>query len=403
MLDFDFIVLSAVFVPIVFAIGLILIVKMRFASIASFAPTDNVKQTEISPLQAHMLSLSISTFLSCILMILAVNLVGVATIFWMWVGALLALVFRYCELVLSAKYRQNYQGYIIGGAMGSLGSSPKTRPLAIMFAVCAIWCTFLFGSFAQSGFAVLGMERYFDLNRAQSVAMLLFVSSIIIVAGVRYISAAVTAIMIAAMVIFVLGVFFHPTDIAQAWHLAIQNTFSGSTSAIFLGFLCGGGVVLLPSLLGNAGIFYSMSAPKKQSLLPMMEPLVSAVVCTVAALAALGVDTEHDSALDMLFDSHWFALMCLFALASILSSAIVCGRCGMFLFGVKSSRMLRTLFALVIAFAAFWDPHSVVSYLWIYPLMSMINVVSILYRAREISQQAPIGLSAFVIRTLKRK
>ena len=82
------------------------------------------------------------------------NIIGVASaicsggpgaVFWMWVGAFLSMMIKYCEIVLAVKYRRTDSGRFFGGAMYYI----KNRSAAVIFALLCVGASFLLGNFMQ--------------------------------------------------------------------------------------------------------------------------------------------------------------------------------------------------------------------------------------------------------------
>ena len=90
------------------------------------------------------------------------NIAGVATaihyggpgaIFWMWVTAIFGMALKYAECTLAVKYRTILpDGTVSGGPMYYIekGLGPAWKPLAVIFAVCAVISSFGSGNSIQA-------------------------------------------------------------------------------------------------------------------------------------------------------------------------------------------------------------------------------------------------------------
>ena len=70
---------------------------------------------------------------------------GPGAVFWMWIGAFLSMMIKYCEIVLAVKYRRFENGHYFGGAMYYI----KNRVAAVIFALLCVAASFLLGNFMQ--------------------------------------------------------------------------------------------------------------------------------------------------------------------------------------------------------------------------------------------------------------
>lgn len=101
------------------------------------------------------------------------NIAGVATaihaggpgaLFWMWVAAFFGMMTKYCECLLSLKYRVVHgDGTVSGGPMYYIekGLGPKFKWLAVTFAFCAVIGTFGGGNMVQSNSMAMAVEDNF--------------------------------------------------------------------------------------------------------------------------------------------------------------------------------------------------------------------------------------------------
>jgi len=70
---------------------------------------------------------------------------GAGSVFWMWIGALLSMMIKYCEVVLAVNHRQKGINGFFGGAMYYI----KNKGWAEAFAILCVLASFLIGNFIQ--------------------------------------------------------------------------------------------------------------------------------------------------------------------------------------------------------------------------------------------------------------
>ncbi|BAI60809.1 putative sodium:amino acid symporter [Methanocella paludicola SANAE] len=102
------------------------------------------------------------------------NIAGVATaivmggpgaLFWMWMTALVGMVTKYSEAVLSVKYRQkNPDGSMSGGPMYYIEKGLKMKWLAVLFALCGTVAAFGIGSMTQANSVTLAITSQLDVG-----------------------------------------------------------------------------------------------------------------------------------------------------------------------------------------------------------------------------------------------
>ena len=64
---------------------------------------------------------------------------GPGAVFWMWISALLGMITKYSEIVLSLKYREkNKEGSWVGGPMYYIKNGLNLKWLAALFAICYV-------------------------------------------------------------------------------------------------------------------------------------------------------------------------------------------------------------------------------------------------------------------------
>ena len=146
-------ILSIVMMIMLIAVGVFLTVKTKAVQFRRFGyankntigslfdKSQHVKEKgSVSPFQAVTTALA-GTIGTGSIAGLATALVagGPGAIFWMWVSALLGMVTKYSEILLSIKYREkNEEGAWVGGPMYYIQKGLNCKWLAIVFAIFAM-------------------------------------------------------------------------------------------------------------------------------------------------------------------------------------------------------------------------------------------------------------------------
>ncbi|MBR5192224.1 MAG: sodium:alanine symporter family protein [Clostridia bacterium] len=233
---------------------------------------------------------------------------GPGAVFWMWISALLGMVTKYSEIVLSLKFREkNKEGAWVGGPMYYLHKGLGKKWLAIVFAIFAMIACIGTGNATQSN-AISGV-----LNSSLQVPtwvtglVLTIIVALVILGGVKRIASVNEKMVPAMAVIFivlalvVLGI--NITNVPNAFVMIFTEAFNfdsvlggvagyGVLSAMRFGV--GRGVITNEAGLGSAPIAHAASSttdPAKQGLWGMFEVFITTIViCTISALIILSSD-----------------------------------------------------------------------------------------------------------------
>ncbi len=315
-------ILSILMMVMLIAIGVFLTVKTSALQFRKFGyatkntigslfnKSQHVKEKgSVSPFQAVTTALA-GTIGTGSIAGLATALVagGPGAVFWMWVSALLGMVTKYSEILLSIKYREkNEEGAWVGGPMYYIQKGLKCRWLAILFAIFAMIACIGTGNATQSN-AISGV-MYSTLSIPTWITGLVItvLVALVVLGGIKRI-ASVNEKVVPAMAIFffacaliVLGINYD--KIPYAFSLIFKEAFNfksalggvagyGVLSAMRYGV--GRGVFTNEAGLGSAPIAHSASSttdPVKQGLWGMFEVFVTTIIiCTMTALVILTSD-----------------------------------------------------------------------------------------------------------------
>lgn len=305
----------------------------------------------------------------------AIAIGGPGAVFWMWICALLGMVTKFAEAVLSVRYRQkNSSGEYVGGPMYMIqnGLGSKWKWLATLYCFFAVVASFGVGNATQinaviggvnGAITALGGKESFAGNLLMGISLAIVVL-IMLIGGAKRIGAiaeklvpfaAVAYILLGAVVL--IGRF---QLIPTAFAAIIQGAFSpkavtgGMIGSAFATLRIGAsrGVFTNEAGMGTAAIAHGAARvdhPVEQGLMGIMEVFWDTIViCTMTALVILcsGVSIPYgsDPGIELTIQSfsviygEWICIpiaffLCCFAIATILGWGLYGARCAQFLFG----------------------------------------------------------------------
>ena len=359
-------------------------------------------QGEVTPFQAMTTALAGTVGTGNIAGVTgAIFVGGPGAVFWLWVSALVGMVTKYSEVLLSVRYRErNKEGDWVGGPMYSIKNGLGKN---------WIWLAYIFSFFGMvASFGIGNTTQVDSIATAINTAVTSFggetgntfrivigvivavITGVVIIGGIKRIGAvteklvpfmAVIYIVAALIVIFgnigqigvVFGAIFkgafNPRAIAGgALGVGIMTTIQKGIAR---------GVFSNEAGLGSAPIAHaatSLTDPVRQGLYGIFEVFMdSIVICTLTALSLLmglsgqvGIDgiewgVSHGSemvvaAFSGIFGGKISAIiiaigLSLFALSTILSWSLYGARCCEFLFGKLSkpaTLVYKVLFCIVL-------------------------------------------------------
>lgn len=230
---------------------------------------------------------------------------GPGAIFWMWISALVGMVTKYSEIVLSLKYREkNESGAWVGGPMYYIKKGLGLKWLAAIFAAFAIIACIGTGNATQSNSIAGVFETSFNVAPWITGIVLTLLVGVVILGGVKRI-ASVNEKLVPVMAIFfilasVLALIFNAPSIPTAFGLIFKEAFNfkaafggvagyGILTAMRYGV--GRGVFSNEAGLGSAPIAHAASStedPVKQGLWGVFEVFITTIIiCTMSALVVL--------------------------------------------------------------------------------------------------------------------
>ena len=233
---------------------------------------------------------------------------GPGAVFWMWISALLGMVTKYAEIILSLKFREkNEDGRWVGGPMYYIRNGLKLGPLAVIFAVFAMIACLGMGNATQSNSIAVALESTAGVSPWITGIILTVITAAVILGGMKRI-ASVNEKLVPFMAIFfvicaIAALVLNIREVPAAFSLIFREAFNfkaafggvagyGIMKAMQFGF--SRGVFSNEAGLGSAPIAHAASSakdPVKQGLWGMFEVFfTSIVICTFSALVILTCD-----------------------------------------------------------------------------------------------------------------
>ena len=235
----------------------------------------------------------------------AIGMGGPGAIFWMWVSALLGMVTKYSEIILSMKFREkNENGKWVGGPMYYIKNGLKIKWLAALFAIFAMVACLGTGNATQSNSIAGALNSTMNISPWITGTVLTIIVSGVILGGMSRISS-VNEKLVPVMALFyvvcsVAAVAINFRQIPDAFALIFREAFNfnaavgggagyGIMIAMHYGF--SRGVFSNEAGLGSAPIAHAASTtkePVEQGLWGMFEVFFTTIIiCTLSAIVIL--------------------------------------------------------------------------------------------------------------------
>ena len=230
---------------------------------------------------------------------------GPGAVFWMWVSALLGMVTKYSEIVLSIHFREkNKKGEWVGGPMYYIKNGLKQKWLAALFAVFAMIACLGTGNATQSNSIAVALKSTAGVETWITGLVLTVIAAAVILGGMRRIASVNEKLVPIMAVFYVLASFvaliINADKIPGAFALIFKEAFNFRAAA---GGAAGYGIILAMHYgfsrgvfsneagLGSAPIAHAASSvkdPVKQGLWGMFEVFFTTIIiCTCSALIIL--------------------------------------------------------------------------------------------------------------------
>ena len=234
---------------------------------------------------------------------------GPGAVFWMWISALLGMVTKYAEIVLSLKFREkNNKGEWVGGPMYYIQHGIKQKNLAkilsVLFAFFSMAACLGTGNATQSNAISTALDSTMKISPVITGIVLTIIVSAVILGGMRRISS-VNEKLVPFMALFYvicafLAIAINIKALPAAFELILREAFNfkaaaggiagyGIMRAMQIGFARG--VFSNEAGLGSAPIAHAASSAKEpvaQGIWGMFEVFFTTIIiCTLSALTIL--------------------------------------------------------------------------------------------------------------------
>ena len=325
----------------------------------------------------------------------AIALGGYGALFWLWIAALVGMCTKYCEVVLSIKYRErDAKGDWVGGPMYYIkkGMGKSWAWLAGVYAALAALAAFGIGNLSQANSIVGAIGNAittFNPAAESSISTIYLVCGIIMAAlvaiilfgGIKRIGEVTEklvpfmALLYIVFSIIVLGA--HAGNIIPGFAKVFQTCFTpgalgGAASGILLKECVVWGLrrsaFSNEAGLGSAAIAHAAAetkGPVNQGLYGIFEVFVDTIViCTLTAMTIISSGVEIGfgvkpgseliaSAMSTVFGAKFSSLfvavaLALFAFSTILGWSLYGTRCTEYLFGHKVGNVYKVIFVIVV-------------------------------------------------------
>jgi alanine or glycine:cation symporter, AGCS family len=234
----------------------------------------------------------------------AVHLGGPGALFWMWVTAVFGMALKFAECTLSVHYRSfDEKGEVAGGPMYYIerGLGKRWKPLAILFALSAIICSFATGNMNQANSVRVSAETEFGIAPWIVGLILVVVVGAVIVGGIRSIGRVTSRLAPTMALIYVLAammiLLFNAGEIPAAFATILRNAFSpeasvsGAVTGSVMATLLWGvkrGLFSNEAGQGSAPIAHAAAKtkePVREGTVAMLEPFIDTLlICTMTGL-----------------------------------------------------------------------------------------------------------------------
>ena len=241
------------------------------------------------------------------------NIAGVATaihyggpgaLFWMWLTAFFGMTAKYVECTLAMHLRQeNPDGSVSGGPMYyiEMGLGPRFKPLAILFAVCAVVSSFGSGNAVQAFTMADSFRADLGLPTWLTGGISAIIVALVIIGGIKRIGSFASKVMPAMAILYfvsaVVLLFLHAGDIPAAFVTIFNRAmhpeaavagFAGATFIFTLTWGVKRGLFSNEAGQGSAPIAHAAARtqePVREGVVAMIGPFIDTlVICTLTGL-----------------------------------------------------------------------------------------------------------------------
>lgn len=182
---------------------------------------------------------------------------GPGAVFWMWISALLGMVTKYSEIILSLKFREkNEEGRWVGGPMYYIKNGLNFKWLAGIFAVFAMIACLGTGNATQSNSIAVALESTIGISPWITGIILTVITAAVILGGMTRI-ASVNEKLVPFMAVFfvacsAIAIILRAKELPAAFALIFREAFNFKAA---LGGVAGYGIMKAMQFGFSRGVF----------------------------------------------------------------------------------------------------------------------------------------------------
>lgn len=357
---------------------------------------------------------------------LAISIGGPGAVFWMWISAILGMATKYFTCTLAVMFRgPDKAGELQGGPMYVIreGMGKGFVPLAWVFCVAGmVGCLPIFNANQLTSATVdilypAGLDDPL-MARAGVGVVLCGVTAIVVLGGLKRIANAVSALVPAMVVVYMVSVgailIAYADEVPRYLALIVTDAFAADFfkgDSVLGGAL--GGLIMLGARraafsneagLGTAAMAHGAaktSEPVQEGLVAMLGPVIDTLlVCTLTALAILvtGVWQEADGIAGVTLTLSAFEtalpgiggyllLVCIlaFGMSSLFSYNYFGTKCFGFLFNPKHQQIYNVVYVATILFGAVQSVRLIVNLIdFSFALMAVPTMISAIWLSPKV-------------------
>ena len=355
------------------------------------------------------------------------NIVGVATaiaiggpgaLFWMWVTALVGMMTKFAEVLLSVYYREKTPaGNWVGGAMYFIknGLGKNWTWLATLFAIFGMIACFGIGAMVQANSISVNVEKAFSIPQGITALILLFFAGIVLIGGIKRVANVAgklvpyMAIFYVAMCLIIILMNFKSIPYVFWWVVtdaftptAAEGGFAGASVMLAIRMGMARGIFSNEAGLGSAPMAHAASTaetPLVQASIGMLDVFIDTIIiCSMTGFSILVSQADNGQALwssgisggtltaaafkhNLSSFGEYGVTICLtlFAFTTVLGWCVYGERCVIYLFGDRAQKIFRLIYVLAVGLGAVLALDAV----WLFAdianaLMAFPNIIGIL-------------------------
>ena len=344
----------------------------------------------------------------------AISAGGPGAIFWMWIGALVSMLIKYCEVVLAVKHRKTApDGHHYGGAMYYM----KSKKTALLFAFLCVLASFTLGNLMQMNALSESLDATFRFPKLICAALASVFIFTVICKDFMHLSNVTMVLIPFACIAYILislyviieNICLIPTVLARIIKSAFSSRSAGAGAmgyTIMSAFRHGisKGLITNEAGCGTAPMAHAESdtdSPVEQGFWGIFEVFADTIILCSASAFVILLSFDKNSTLEgmeLVIASYSVSLgsvtgyaMSIFILIFALSTVIGWAHYGRIsLSYITESKKIQKLYVLLYSFCCFLGVFVSSNTVWtltdiVIGIMTLINMCCIMKRFKEVS------------------